>query len=474
VKRLVRLVSGLIRKFSIIVLACFLAFSLWLLFLQLKLCPSLREEHGDPRLWVLEKRVLRGGIYTREGENVATSLRQGETVVRCYPYGDLYCHILGYHSRRLGKWGLEGEYDAYLLGLKGDFRSSLLLRSGSSDLHGHNLYLTIDHQLQELAGQLLASYQGAAVVLNPKTGEILALVSTPGFDPNPEYLEKNWEQIRNDSRHPLLNRATLGLYPPGSVFKIVTAALGIERFPGLAGEVFSCRGEIVVAGRTLRDLRPHGKVDLKEALAVSCNSYFASLGLRLGAERFSSGLRVFGWGEELPFELPTAKVPLPEKSLTSANALAEAAVGQGKILVTPLFMALVTAALGNNGVMMEPFLVQEIRSSRNEVLWKRSPRVWRRVCSPEVAAQVKEAMVEVVNSGTGTAASLPGIQVAGKTGSAENPRGRPHAWFVAFAPAENPSVAVSVIIENGGEGGKVAAPIARKLIALALSEEGKE
>jgi len=470
VKRLVRLVSGLIRKFSIVVFACFLVFSLWLVYLHLRLGPSLREKHGDPRLWVLENRVLRGGIYTREGEKVAESLRIGEKVIRCYPYGNLYCHLLGYHSRRLGKCGLEGEYDLYLLGLKGDFWRSLLLRSGSGEPRGNDLYLTIDHQIQERAWQLLSPYRGAAVVLNPQTGEVLALVSTPGFDPNPENLEKNWEQIRSDPRHPVVNRATFGLYPPGSVFKIVTAALGLECFPGLEREVFSCHGELIVAGRHLRDLEPHGKVNLKKALAVSCNSYFAALGLRLGAERFSSGLRDFGWGEDIPFELPTARISLSGESLATANGLAEAAVGQGKVLVTPLFMALVAAALGNDGVMMEPYLVREIRGPRNEVLWRRSPKVWRRVCSPEVAEQVKEAMVEVVNSGTGTAASLPGIQVAGKTGSAENPNGKPHAWFVAFAPADNPCVAVSVLIENGGEGGRVAAPIARELIRLALTE----
>jgi len=266
-----------------------------------------------------------------------------------------------------------------------------------------------------------------------------------------------------------LNRATAGLYPPGSTMKIVTAAIGVQEFPQLPNDRFFCEGELEIQGRRLRDLRAHGWVNLDRALAVSCNSYFGSLGLRLGASHFANGLRDFGWGEGVPFELPGAPIPLREESFSNANGLAEAAIGQGEILVSPLFMALVTGSLGNGGVMMKPYLVREIRSPEGAVIWKTQPQILRRAVPPAVAARVREAMIEVVERGTGTAAILPGIQVAGKTGSAENPEGPPHAWFIALAPAAQPRVVVCVLIEHGGQGGKVAAPITRELLELALS-----
>ncbi|NPV29790.1 MAG: hypothetical protein HPY58_09095 [Firmicutes bacterium] len=457
-----------IRKFSLFIVGCFVIYSLYLVYVQIWKGPALCKNSANPRPWLLEKRVVRGGIYAREGEKIAESLRLGKGFFRRYRFGPLYAHLVGYESRRLGKAGLEEIYDHELLGMRGSIVKSWEVRWGLKEVRGNDLYLTISHKMQERAWQLLAPHRGAAVVLNPQTGEILAMVSTPGFDPNPRELEENWEKLKSNPGHPLLNRAAAGLYPPGSTLKIVTAAIGVKEFPQLPGESVFCRGELEIQGGRLRDLRPHGWVDLNRALAVSCNSYFGGLGLRLGAARFAEGLRNFGWGKGVPLELPAEPIPLPEESFASASGLAEAAVGQGKIVASPLFMALVAGSLGNDGVMMKPYLVREIRSPGGEVIWRARPRVLRRTVPSPVAARVREAMVEAVARGTGRAASLPGIQVAGKTGSAENPAGSPHAWFVAFAPADRPRVAVSVLIENGGQGGRVAAPIARELMKLAL------
>jgi peptidoglycan glycosyltransferase len=212
---------------------------------------------------------------------------------------------------------------------------------------------------------------------------------------------------------------------------------------------------------------------LKRALAISCNSYFANLGMEIGSEDFSSGLKSFGWGEKFSFDLPIKSIPLNQDGLQSLNGLAESAMGQGEILVSPLFMALITGSIGNQGVMMNPYLVKDIRSPEGKVVWKQEQRFLRDVATPETAWRVQEGMMAVVKpGGTGTAASLPGIDVAGKTGSAENPSGRTHAWFVASAPAEQPRVAVSVIVEHGGQGGTTAAPIAKELLRLALLQEG--
>ncbi len=461
-----------IKKFSVFIIACFLIYSFYLVYLQLLKGPALIKNSANPRPWILEKRVIRGGIYAREGEKLAESAALKGEMSRRYYFGPLYAHLIGYNSRRLGKTGLERIYDQELLGLKGSIIKSWKVRWGLENVRGNDLYLTIDHKIQERAWRLLAPYHGAVVALNPQTGEILAMTSRPSFDPSAQSLEGSWEALKNNPAHPLLNRAIMGLYPPGSTLKIVTAAIGIKEFSQLTDESFFCRGELKIQGRRLQDLRAHGWVDLDRALALSCNSYFAALGLRLGASRFADGLQDFGWGKEIAFELPGESIPLPRESFLSANGLAEAAVGQGEIVISPLFMALVAGSLGNDGVMMKPYLVREIRSSDSAVVWEARPRVLRRTVSPQAAARVREAMVQAVERGTGTAGALPGIQVAGKTGSAENQEGPPHAWFVAFAPAVQPRVAVSVLIEHGGQGGKAAAPIARELMKLALTERG--
>ncbi len=441
------------------------ALLLYLAYFQAWEGPRLARTSSNPRLQILAERVVPGGIYARGGERLAGS----EGGKRFYPFGPVYAHVVGYGAARLGKSGLEGVWAAHLLGLRGGLWRSVSLRWGLGGRQGNDIYLTLDHKLQERAFELLSPYRGAAVVLEPRTGEVLALVSSPSFDPNPAAFTAAWPSLRRRGDHPLLNRALAGLYPPGSTLKVVTAALGFVAFPGLEGEEYVCRGFLTVGGRKLRDLRPHGTVTLGEALALSCNSYFARLGLRLGAARFLTGLEAFGWGEEVPFDLPAATPPLPRRLKEDANALAEAAIGQGELLASPFFMCLVAGCIANSGVMMKPYLVKSVRSPEGRVLWEAKPQVWRECVPPEVAARVREAMTAAVERGTARAAALPGVAVAGKTGSAENPGGAPHAWFIGFAPAADPRVAVSVLVENGGEGGKTAAPIARALLEEALA-----
>ncbi|HHV34671.1 MAG TPA: cell division protein FtsI [Syntrophomonadaceae bacterium] len=462
-----------VKKFLVFITVCFLIYAGYLIHLVMVRGPALSKHGANPRPWIIENRVVRGGIYARNGEKITDSTIEGDKITRKYYYPLPYAHLTGYHSRRLGKTGLERAYDKELLGQHGHSKRNLEARWGIDRTEGENIYLTIDHELQLKAWELMSPYKGAAVVLDPRNGEILAMVSTPSFDPNNDSLEKNWDQLRQNSGHPLLNRSSQGLYPPGSVMKIVTAAVGLDKFPQLGNEYFNCQGEITIQGRVLHDLRVHGSVDLKRAMALSCNCYFANLGMDIGSEDFTNGLKDFGWGEKIPFDLSVERSPLKKDSLQSPNALAESAMGQGEILVSPLFMALIAGSIGNQGVMMTPYLVQDIRSPEDRVVWKQGPRILRLVAEPEAAWQVQEAMMGVVRSGgTGSAASLPGINVAGKTGSAENPSGPTHAWFVASAPAEQPRAAVSVIVEHGGQGGTTAAPIAKELLRLALLREG--
>lgn len=461
-----------IKKLMYFITGCFIFVFCYLIYFYVWKGPVLSQSSANPRNWLLENRVLRGGIYARGGEKLAETVFTGKHAYRNYPFGEMYSHVIGYDSKRFGKAGLERYYNYELLGIKHSLKKRIEMRWRLKGLEGDNIYLTIDHKLQKRAWSLLSPYKGAAVVLNPQNGEVLALVSTPGFDPDPQNLERKWEYIKNDPDNPLLNRATSGLYPPGSTLKIITAAIGLSKFPQLERKEYYCKGQIRVDGRILKDLRAHGKVDLDRALAVSCNSYFADLGLKLGSNTFISGLRSFGWGNRFPFDLPVSSIPIYSKALYNPNSLAEAAIGQGQILVSPLFMALVTGAVGNKGVIMSPFIVKEIRNPSGKIIWSAKPQPLKNAITPYVAEKVQDGMIEVVKNGTGTAAALTGTEVAGKTGSAENRFGPPHAWFVGFAPAVKPRVAVSVLIENGGQGGKLAAPIARELIALALAEGG--
>lgn len=461
-----------VKKFFIFIIVCFLIYAGYLICLVVVRGPALSKHAANPRQWIMENRIVRGGILTRDGEKIAGTIIEGDKNKRIYYYPQQYAHLTGYHSQILGKSGLERTYDEELLGLQGHAFKNLEARWGLEKAEGDNLYLTIDHQLQMKAYELMSAYKGAAVVLDPRTGEILAMVSTPSYDPNNDSLEKSWDKLRENESRPLWNRATQGLYPPGSTMKIVTAAIGLKKYPQLQDVTFNCQGQLTIEGRVLHDLRAHGAVTLKRALAVSCNSYFADLGMRIGSEDFTRGLEAFGWGAKVPFDLPTADIPLDRESLQDKNGLAEASMGQGKIQVSPLFMAMVAGSLGNGGVMMTPYLVKEIRSPEGDLVWQREPQPLRTVASSEIAWQVQEAMVQVVRpGGTGTAASLSGITVAGKTGSAENPTGDTHAWFVAFAPAEQAEAAVCVVVENGGQGGRTAAPIARELLRLALTRE---
>ena len=461
-----------INRYRYFIAGCFLLLALYLTYIVVARGNSLSQSSANPRPWLIGNRVIRGGIYARQGEALAVEAAAGEQKSRSYPFGPVYSHIVGYSSRRLGKTGLERTYDGELIGLRGSLLESLEVRWGVKGLRGNDLYLTIDNNLQQKAWSLLSRYTGAAVVLNPQTGEILALASNPGFDPNLQSLESQWDITRTDPRQPLLDRATQGLYPPGSTMKIITASLGLDKYPGLGAETYDCKGEIQVQGRVLKDLGVHGVVNLNRALAVSCNSYFATLGLRIGPKDFTRGLADFGWGDPLTLDLPVSQIPYDQKSFQDPNGLAEASIGQGKILVSPLYMAMVAGSIGDGGTMMQPYLVREIKDPGGGIVWAAKPSALRRTISPQIAAQVKNAMVGVVNSGTGTAAYIPGVDVAGKTGSAENPGGDPHAWFVAFAPANDPKVAVCVMIEHGGQGGRVAAPIARELIQLALAQGG--
>ena len=409
----------------------------------------------------LEDLSLRGSLLDRTGQPLAQS-REGR---RVYPLGPITGPLLGYMTGRLGSAGLEASLEARTAGYavpRTPLQAWSLLARG--ERRGDDVVLTLDRELQKVAWELLEGSRGAVLVLDIPTGEILAVASRPSFDP--ATLEADWERLRVDPAAPLIERGTQGLYPPGSTFKILTMAGALADGRTSAEEVFACTGSMDAGNFILHDNAVHGPVPLEEALVVSCNVTFATLGQRLGVQGLRRWMDEFGLLDELPL-VPNAAAARPVHS-GAPSAAAEAGIGQADLLLSPLAMARVTAALARGGVDLEPRVLRA-QTRRGEETWRPAAPRARRVLSRAVAEEVGRAMAAAVARGTGGAAALSGVAVAGKTGTAENPHGAPHAWFVGYAPAGKPEVAVAILLENAGGGGAHAAPLASRLLQEALS-----
>lgn len=422
--------------------------------------------------------ILRGSIYDRNENVLAYSTKEDEeNQIRHYEYSNLYSHIIGYHHENYGKTGLERTFDSSLTesNLLDDMKNIFFKVLDAfkvnnekipvdKESEGHSLFLTLDHDLQQYTKNQLGERKGSVVVMNPKNGDILSMVNYPDFNPN--NLSNNWESISTDENNPLVNRATEGLYTPGSIYKVITATGALET-EGIETE-FDCDGEVNIGGFILKDHRAHGKVNLSEALKVSCNVAFGQIGVQLGEANLRNLSEKFMFNKNIPFDINTKKSRFPVDNMDKA-AIGSTSIGQGELLVTPLNMALMTSAIANDGKMMTPNLVDKIVSADGTIIKQYEPELLSTVTTPEIANSITEMMIGVVDSGTATEARIKNIKVAGKTGTAQNP-GKDHAWFVAFAPAEDPEIAVSVVLENsGGTGGSNAGPIARNIMVRALN-----
>jgi len=423
------------------------------------------------RLQLLDEAVHRGRILDRNSNVLAETVNESDGKYRRYPYGPWASNITGYVSRKYGRWGLEAKYNQILLGLENEITDVdfwAVQRFGTNK-KGNDIVLSIDGNLQRQAYQLLGDRKGAVVAIEPSTGQILAMVSNPGFDPG--RIDDDWNSLKNDPASPLLNRAAQGLYPPGSVFKVITAAGALNKNPGNVQRIFDAPGYIILEGRRIEDKQARGKLDFAQAFARSSNYAFATLGIEQGAETLVTTARNFGIGRPVYFDLTNEQGNLPKPKGLSKLELGESAIGQGRVLVTPLSMAMVAAAIANGGNVMAPTLVAEVRNPSGVMIKSTEPeKLWTAV-SKTIADILTTVMTLTVKEGTGTAAALRGVQVAGKTGSAQNPHGQTHAWFIGFAPAEQPRVAVAVIVENAGSGGREAAPIAGEIIQTVIGQK---
>ena len=436
--------------------------TLHIIYISVFKADELAENPLNQRTSAMQKEVLRGRIMTADGKVLAENLPEGG---RNYPWGEAAASVTGYNGENIGGAGLEAHRNMELMGMSRDFsRLGPVAQLLQAD-KGNDLETTIDSHAQEAAYEALSGTRGAAVVLDVKTGAILAMVSTPAYDPN--FVESDWQHLRDREDSPLLNRAVQGLYPPGSTVKPLVAAAALGEKVTDEKEVFNCSGRLELSdGSYIGEYQGevHGQVDLKEALAESCNVTFGALGLRLGGRKLGKYFENFGFQQEIGGEILMAGSHLPEFDSLGQGDLAQTAIGQSSLLVTPMHMALMASAFANDGNIMKPYLVQKVVSSKGIVMENTRPEKWCSALEPSLAAIIDNYMAQVVQRGTGTAAAVRGIKVTGKTGTAENASGEDHAWFIGSAQLPNRKIAFAIIVENGGSGGRAAAPIARQIV----------
>ena len=461
---------------------------------QVMQAQQLSTDPRNPLILAAARQAPRGSIVDAAGNvlarNAGSSRREPR---REYPE-PAAGPVVGYRSNLFGTAGLERTYDAQLTGLLTLRPGDEFFRKFRNDPYDpSDLVVSLDLGLQRAAARALGDRAGAVVAIEPSTGRVLALVSSPTFDPNriadPDGSRSYLDQLRQRQDSPLLNRATQGQYVPGSVFKIVTASAGIGSGainPGTTFENQPAEYEtgFLVRGFRIRDaprdFQTNRPLDFDEATEVSSNIWFAHAGLEIGPLQLQAWAQRFGFGDRVPFELPTAVSQVtggdgPLDGFEDEVELANAAYGQGEVLVTPLQMALVAATVANGGVLMKPNLVDELRAASGAVT-RLDPDAWRQVLTSTDAQIVGDAMQQAVEGRFGRilagAAKVPGVPTAGKSGTAQlGGQAAPHSWFIGYAPADDPRIAIAVIVEHGGAGAQRAVPMAGDLLQLFLGGE---
>lgn len=473
-----------IRVIAYVVLALFGAVVVNLSWIQLVRAQNLASHPANTRLLLKEYALERGAMRTADGTLVALSEPTPERELkslRTYPEGDLFAHVTGYYSLRFGRDGLERSYNRQLSGDGGvvtmqDLGDRLLGRGKKGD----TLVLSVDSRVQRAAQEALAGRNGAVVALDPVSGGVLAMYSSPSFDPNrlsqhsAEGQQEVWDELNGAEGRPLINRAANALLPPGSTFKVIAAAAALEN--GIPADTSFPATSQYQPEQTDRTIGNFGGSTcggtMAQAMTVSCNTYFARLGAELPEGALEETAEAFGFGEEPPLDIRATASGLPtDEELESPAFRALSAIGQFDVRATPLQMALVAAGIANGGNVPVPKVVEQIEDARGAVVEETGSEVWRTAVSPTTAATIKEMMVEVASSGTATRAALEGVDVAAKTGTAQTGAEGDDtlAWTIAFAPADTPRIAVAVVVEGSGAGsaetgGRLAAPVVREVL----------
>lgn len=482
-----------VRNVMVVFLFCFVALISYIAYFQIFKGPDIAEDSNNVRLWAKRNEVLRGTIYDRNGEPLTKSERVDTlTQNREYTQGDLYVHALGYVDERFGLTGLEEEFDdelskynTFSTGIKNffsDFSFEKIFSGEEDDKKvGNGIVTTLDPNVQRVAYDALGDNKGAVVALNPKTGEILALVSKPTYDP------ANLEGAINDSNagvdedNRLYNRALHGIYPPGSVFKTITLASALENDPSVTDRIFSDTGKITFGdGSTLNNYmyQAHGDIDLQMAYRVSSNFVFGSLALELGNAALKTTAEKFGFNSVIPgVGVSISQSQFPTLQSYEEGEIAQSGIGQGKVVSTPMQMAIMAAAVANDGVLMQPKLVNKVVDKDGNLVREIPDKALKSdVISPEVAGTIKEYMGYLVSNNIYRWPAFDGTNAGAKTGTADYnlPDGTPavpHGWFISAAPLDDPQIAVAVIVENGENGAGLAADVASQVVRMAVLGE---
>lgn len=505
-------ISKNIKRVMMVFLICFMSLIGYITYFEIQVGPKDVLSPYNRRLWAQRNEVLRGTIYDRNMTPLTESTRiSSDSQKRTYLQGELFSNVIGYEDTKYGLTGLERKYDTYLMGAADQSLLDIIKNKGQKkERVGDGVVLTIDANVQKTAYDLLGDHRGAVVAVNPSNGEILALVSKPTYDPNnlKDVMTKLNEGVvaekskdKTASRdlmtyyyqRRLINRATAGLYPPGSTFKTVTLSCALENMPGVMNRTFNDTGKLYFNSKdSLSDFdgEAFGSINLRNAYIKSSNVVFGTLGMELGNDKLRTQAEKFFFNKDLPnVGLTVENSKFPTLKAYEKGNLAQTAIGQGTVLETPLEMAMIASTVANGGVMMQPTvikgIVKESKESNVSSMKTFSPVSLGTVIQKSTADTIKDFMKGVVQEGTGRAAQIPNVSVAGKTGTSEhsdsmendiaafyggtrNPKPDSNSIFIGFAPSDNAKVAVGVVVEEGGQGGIIAAQIAKGVMAAAL------
>lgn len=484
-------ISKSVKHIMTVFLVCFVAMIGYIAYFQVFKAPDIANDSGNVRLWAKRNEVLRGTIYDRDGNALTTSTRvDAISQKREYTQGALYSHALGYVDSRYGLSGLEASFDEELSksnGFATDLRSLFTdfnldkfkeaRKNSEKEKIGNSVVTTLDPTLQKIAYDALGDNKGAVVALNPKTGEILAMVSKPSYDPNDMKPVMDAANSGADKNSTLINRAVAGMYPPGSIFKTVTLSSALENIPGVTNRTFTDDGKITFPdGSTLNNFAKtsYGQISLRKALQVSSNDVFGELAMELGNDKLKATAESFGFNQKIPAigtTIATSKFPKLESY--EQGMIAQSGIGQSSILATPMQMALVAATISNDGAMMQPKLANKVMDSDGNTIKMIEEKTLSQVIPIDRAQIIQDYMKNVVDNNLSRWPALKGTNAGGKTGTADynledGKPATPHGWFIGAAPIDDPQIAIAVIVENGGSGSSLSAIVASKVIQEAL------
>lgn len=457
--------SNIIIVFTVLIVSLFIALITYLCYYVSTHEQELINNDYNPRQEELIKQNVRGTIYSRDMEPLAQTIIKNGEETRLYPYHNIFSHVIGYNIK--GKAGIEGQANYYLINSNQPLSERIQADINGDKYLADSVVTTLDVELQETAYTAIGGYNGAVVVSNPKTGEIYALVSKPDYDPNE--IADIWNSLINDkSSSVLLNRATQGLYPPGSTFKIVTLLEYLKENPTKYNDYrFSCNGELVVNDEKIicYNHTKHYNVNLQKSLAVSCNSSFGNIGLNVDKIKFNETLDKLMFNRQLPLSIAYSQSSASDLTTLDDLSMVRTAFGQGETLMTPIHLNLITQAIANDGILMKPYLISSVINSNLNTVKEFGAEESTRLMDTEIADILTDMMSTVVTEGTAKKLKNKTYTVAGKTGSAEysDYTNSTHSWFTGFAPVENPEICVTIILENAGTSGLHAVPMAKMI-----------